>query len=191
MSLMKFQDPSEHEAVLGPLYATEAKDDIPIFGSDKFTSKKAQLLLNSKVKQALQSTANPVIDFLAPIGSEMGRELSSIGQTPKSLSDTFSKLQLEAQLEAWQGEKAKLKTPKRIFSSRERHDRTHFTNRDLAQSTGSKTGLLGHVMLQRALDGYLFNCKQNKAIVDDDVWLRDVWEWIEGNSNYILSDLPD
>jgi hypothetical protein len=173
---MKFSDPNERDAALGPLHATEAKDNIPIFGAEKFTSKNTKLLVNSTVKQALQSNTNPVVNLLASTKSEMGHPPGKSSQTDASLSDDLHKLQLE--VEKGRDEKANSLTSKIISSSRELHDKSHYTTR--AKSETSKTELLDHAMLQRAIDGYLFNCKLNKAIADDDEWLQDVWEWIAG-----------
>jgi hypothetical protein len=177
MTLMKFLDPSERDIVLGPLYATEAKTDIPIFGPEKFTSRNIKQLLNSTVKQALQSETNPVVNLLATTKSKMSQVAGKTSQPDSSLSGDLERLQLEAQE---RDEKVKSRTSRKISSSRELHDEAHYTRRSISTSAESKKELLDHVMLQRAIDGYLFNCNLNNAIVNDDVWLQEVWEWIEG-----------
>jgi hypothetical protein len=173
---MKFSDPSESDKVLGPLYATAAKTEVPIFGPDKFTSKTAQQLLNATIIQNLRSENNSVVNLLSTKKPRMGHELSNISQSGGSLSEDLDKLQLEAQEDA----KAKLTTSKKISSNRQLHEEAHYTSRLDSTSAESKDELLDHVMLQRAIDGYLFDCKINKAIVRDDVWSQYIWEWIEG-----------
>ncbi|KAF3769858.1 hypothetical protein M406DRAFT_246127 [Cryphonectria parasitica EP155] len=39
--------------------------------------------------------------------------------------------------------------------------------------------VLDHTMLSRAKEKYLFDCRVNRTVVDDDPWLKDVWGWIE------------
>ena len=178
---MEFSDPHEREVVLGPLYATEAKTEIPIYGAKKFTSTNTKLFLNSTVKQALQSDTNPVVNLLSSTKPKMGQVPANLSQSDGSVNTALEKVQLEALPEKEQDEEVVLTTSKKISSSRELHDELHYTTRGTPEE--SRTDLLDHVMLQRAIDGYLFNCKQNKAIVSDDEWLRDVWVWIEGQYN--------
>lgn len=174
---MEFTDPNERDKVLGPLYATAAKAELPIFGPNKFTSKNAQELLNWTLQQDLQLDDDPVVNLLTIKKRKMGQLPSNISQPGGSLSEDLDKVQLETQGE--DGE-VKLKTSKKISSNRELHDKAHYTTRLDPTSAESKAELLDHAMLQRAIDGYLFNCKVNKAIVKDDMWLQGVWEWIEG-----------
>jgi hypothetical protein len=179
MTLMKFLDPSERDVILGPLYATEAKDEIPVFGPDNFKSKNARLLLNSKVKLALQSDTNPVANLLVSTQPEI------ISQSAGPPSKDLEKLHLRKDDE----EEIVLTTAKKIPSSRELHDESHYTSRGVSASSESKKDMLDHVMLQRAMDGYLFNCKLNRTIVNDDEWLQNVWEWIEGESHVPCIDI--
>jgi hypothetical protein len=173
---MEFADPNERDKVLGPLYATAAKAELPIFGPNKFTSKNVQQLLKLTVQQDLQSKEDPVINLLGKKKPKMGQLPSDLSQSGGSLSEDLDKLQLESQREE---EKAESKTSKKTFSYRELHDKAHYTVR-LDSTSKSKEELLDHVMLQRADKGYLFDCKANKSIVGDDKWLQGVWEWIQG-----------
>ena len=179
-SLIKFSDPNEREIVLGPLYATETKAEIPIYGAEKFTSKNAKSLLNSAVKQALQSGANPVVNLLALTDPKLGEVPGNVAQGDEPVRKDLEKLQLEAQLDKGQDDKAVSTTLMKISSSRELHDELHYTVRGTLEE--SRTDMLDHVMLQRAIDGYLFNCNLNQAVVNDE-WLRDVWVWIDGQYN--------
>ena len=101
---MKFSDPHERDVVLGPLYATEAKTKIPVYGPEKFTSTNAKLFLNSTVKQALQSDANPVVNLLASTKPKMGQGLT---QSDGSVNRALEKVQFEALPERGQGEDRK------------------------------------------------------------------------------------
>jgi hypothetical protein len=174
---MKFSDPAEREKVIGPLYATAVKAEVPIFGPDKFTSKKIQQALNSTIKQDLESEDNPVVNSLATKKSRMSQTSGRIIQCGEPLAEDLNKLELATQEN---GKECESRNLEKVMSSRERHDEAHYTTCLGTRTNVSKVDLLDHVMLQRAIDGYLFNCKANKAIVKDDQWLHDIWEWIEG-----------
>lgn len=75
-----------------------------------------------------------------------------------------------------------------IFSSRDRHEQlltqawhNHPPNYILPDHINS-------IMLSRIKQGYLFNCRRNINILDDDPWLQDVWTWIEGAEEEAASD---
>jgi hypothetical protein len=170
---MKFDDASEREKVFGPLFATAAKSNFPVFGPDKFQSSKIKTLLDTAIKTSLQSPEDPIVD-LASIDLEMSQTSSNIG---------ISQLQLEGKGSKPGGSEkasAELGPLDKVYTSREVHDRFHYSTLGLVPSTKSRSELLDHVMLRRAVDGYLFNCKINKTVVCDDQWLQDLWEWIEG-----------
>lgn len=40
--------------------------------------------------------------------------------------------------------------------------------------------VLDHIMLARAKESYLFDCRRNRTVISDDHWLKGVWGWIEG-----------
>ncbi|KAG0651851.1 SEH-associated 4 [Hyphodiscus hymeniophilus] len=160
LNLMKFSDPSERDKVLGPLYASAAKAQIPIFGPDKFTSVATQQLLSSTVQQDLQSVDNPVINLLTRNKPKMGQEPSSISRSEESLSEGFDNLKLETR-----SVETEPTTSKKILSHQEQHDKAHYTVCLDSTLTKSKGELLDHVMLQRANDGYLFNCEVNKSVI--------------------------
>jgi hypothetical protein len=171
---MNFKDPGERDNVLGPLFANEAKAGIPIFGPEKFASKSTRARLDAIVKRLLQSPQEHVINLLAATEASSGQKLN----TPRldSLNGKLGQLNIEPESARMQSEDTNLVSPKKALSSRKLHHTSHYTS----SSTNSNSEILGHVMLQRAMGGYLFNCKQNMAVVDDDAWLQDVWEWIEG-----------
>ena len=75
--------------------------------------------------------------------------------------------------------------PNKICSSRELHDRSHYLTFRGSSPPNPSNELPSHVMLNRAEDGYLFDCKKNQLIAANDHWLRDVWEWIEGKPSVV------
>jgi hypothetical protein len=185
MTLMNFADSNERERILGPLFATEAAADAPIFGTEKFTSPNAKSLLIAAIKRSLQSKEDPVVDLLAP--KIQVQTSSSIGVGSDPLSDQLSQTHLDNTVEKGYKEKTEntesMTSPKKVYSSRELHDKSHYSVLSLNSSIKSKSELLDYVMLQRAMNGYLFDCKRNKAVVINDQWLQDVWEWITGTHN--------
>jgi len=176
LSLLNFQDPNERASVLGPLFATEVKASIPVFGSEKFTSKKTEKVVKAAVKQALQSTQDPVTILLPGAAPRPGSRSLPV----ESLGDRLGKLHMPS----LHGSSNEI-TPEaaKLFSSQELHDRSHYSSISLTTSNKLQTDILDNVMLRRAKDGYLFDCKVNKAIVKADHWLQDVWEWIEGKQS--------
>lgn len=173
---MEFADPNERDKILGPLYATAAKAELPFFGDDRFTSRNALQLLNMTVQQNLQSEDDPVIDLFTTKKPTRSQSPSNISRSGGWLSEDLDRMKVETQGKHREG---KLTTSKEISTHRESHDKAHYTTR-VDSTSKSKAELLDHVMLRRAIGGYLFDCKLNKDIVEDDMWLRGVWEWIEG-----------
>jgi len=175
---MDFKDPIEREKVLGPLFATEAKAAIPLFGPDGLASKSTKSIVDAAVKKALESTAKAIIDLAAPDDST----------TSNAAADTLS-VQTERFNFSKNGKDKivitdALATAPSLLSSQELHDRSHYSASSPA-STPSKHNLTVNTMIKRAKEGYLLNPTLNKAIVQEDPWLRDVWDWIEGKSFHI------
>lgn len=173
-NLMHFKDAKESEAVLGPLFATEAKAAIPVFGPDKFRSKDTKLKVDTAVKDSLKSLEHSVINLLEPPDADAGPTSSNL--TVGLLGDQLDQLSISKN-DILDPENA---VPASMYSSRELHDRSHFSSFSFRGSTGSLSDKLDNVLLRRAKSGYLFDCKNNKRIVSDDAWLRDVWDWIDG-----------
>lgn len=170
---MDFKDPIEREKVLGPLFATEAKAAIPLFGPDRLASKSTKSIVDTAVKKALESTADAVVD---------------LSVRDSSIADNMATDTLSAQIEGLSfSKKGKenidgndiLVTAPSLLSSRELHDKSHYSSSTTA-ITPSKYSLMVNTMMRRAKEGYLLNATLNKSIVQDDPWLRDVWDWIEG-----------
>lgn len=159
-------DPKERETVLGPLFATEIQAGIPVFGQDKFMSKKSKLIVDAGVKKALHFTADSVINLLRP-----PVEASS---NPES---EFVTNQLEQLAISTNGhtssehENGHNHISGSMYSSRELHERFHSTSADLKAASSHSIGeQLDSILLRRAKRGYLFDCKLNKKIVSDDHW---------------------
>lgn len=175
-SLLKFKDPVEQEATVGPLFVAAAKSIAPIFGPTNLRSVGAKQKLTSEVKRSIHSKGNTVIDLLAPSGSAM---LPS----PDNDSLDVNISERVAQQEADKTPSNNLKNPtiddKKSYSSRELHERSH-TSRTHTLPVGSKTEPIDEIMLRRALDGYLFDCTKNRDLVAGDRWLQDIWDWVAG-----------
>jgi hypothetical protein len=184
---MKFSDLNEREAVLGPLYATEAKANIPIFGPGKFTSKAGNQSFLSIMKKRFDSGTDPIVNAMVSNDPDLARRLSG---NLNPLSSGIEKMNLEAQSKTQPGVSSTIAD--KIHSSRERHDKSHYTSGILATLEKAKNELLENVMLKRAVDGYLFDCQQNRVIVSDDKWLQDAWGWIQGKtalvSVFVITD---
>lgn len=171
---MDFKDPMEREKVLGPLFATEAKAAIPLFGSDRLTSISTKSIVDAAVKKALGSTADAVIDLAAPEGS------TTSNVAPDTLRGPLDQLSISKSAKQ-NGDDTDAPAPS-LFSSQELHDRSHYSSFAATSSTPSRYNLMVNTMLRRAKEGYLLNPTLNKAIIQDDSWLRDVWDWIDGRT---------
>jgi hypothetical protein len=79
---------------------------------------------------------------------------------------------------------------KKILSSRERHEKSHYELLKGFFSANTAYAMLNALMLQRCRKRYLFDCEKNKEILNDDPWLQDVWLWIEGSLDCAASKVP-
>ncbi|KAH9222678.1 hypothetical protein DL95DRAFT_325636 [Leptodontidium sp. 2 PMI_412] len=183
LDLMRFADPVEREKVLGPLYSTAAKADVAVFGPERFTTKSVTATLHAEVKKALESAEDPVVDLLAPQDSALGARAST-ASAPESLGDDFTQVNLEPKESkrpfVAENSSSESTLPTKTYSSQELYERSHYTAISRIPSSKTTRDQLDHVMLRRAINGYLFNPKTNKNVVTDDPWLQDVWEWIAG-----------
>lgn len=165
MTLMTFEDASEGVKIRGPLFAAATKLNVAVFGPAKFHSPRSQTLLNAAIKKSLRSSENPIVDLASSIDLEL------------SQSHFLSNASIST---------SQLSTSTQVCTNREVHDQLHYSMLGLTRSKKPRSGLLDHIMLRRALDGYLFDCKINKRIATDDQWLQDTWEWIQGESSQVL-----
>ncbi|KAG6365178.1 hypothetical protein INS49_006786 [Diaporthe citri] len=180
-SIMKF-DTSQTIDTLGPFFVENALSDIPIFGQEKAD-------VGAIAEDALKTYA-PEDDLLVD-------EAASTVPLPEAFvgaKTVAEKLQaLRAYIQSIARSKgpdsdtqlAKLSSisldPSPGSSNRSLHE-------SLLRSTVELTGfpkaaqvVLDHVMLLRAKEKYLFDCRVNRAVVADDPWLKGVWGWIGGN----------
>jgi len=114
-----------------------------------------------------------VIDLLVPADIEMHQ----------SSEAKLSKLSIQAKADKERPDNFQTSgvvNRRKFYSSRELHDQSHYPTRGLSTEINSKGELIDNIMLRRALDGYLFNCKKNWELVAGDQWLKEVWEWISG-----------
>ena len=164
---------------MGPLFATEAKAALPLFGPERLASKSTTPIVNAAVKKALESTANAVIDLAASDNSTKSNVAADTlsSQTERANFSKNGKDNIDG-IDTFA-------TAPSLLSSQELHDRSHYSSSTPA-STPSKYNLMVNTMIRRAKEGYLLNSTLNKAIVQEDPWLHDVWEWIEGRKIPIL-----
>ena len=181
MSLMNFEDASEKVKVRAPLFATAAKLSVPVFGPEKFQTLKSQTLLKEAIRESMRSE-DPVVNLLALSDLEM-RQSQKLSDPAISTSQTEGK---RTQLGGSEKSTADFSSPDKVFTSREVHDKLHYSSMSLISSNKPRNKLLDHVMLRRAFDGYLFDSKVNKMVVNGDQWLKDLWEWIQGKSTRVL-----
>ncbi|CZR54450.1 uncharacterized protein PAC_04334 [Phialocephala subalpina] len=180
LTLLNISDLKEREKMLGPLYATAAKADVPVFGAVGYKSLATKEALNTAIINALESRNDPVVDLLAPRDSA-NQPLEDSVPTVEAMEDSFSQLRIDKGVDkkaAQTQESAPDSKASKVHTSRELHDKSHYKTIGCIPADKATHDNLDHVMLQRAVDGYLFDCRTNKAVVDNDPWLQDVWEWI-------------
>lgn len=184
MTLLKFKDPVEQEVTVGPLFVTAAKANAPVFGPVDFTSTEATQKMTAAIKKAVHSRDDAVVDLLVPSDSANSQVLDGLALTSKSSTEDFSRPAIQSS-KTYEPRPSDTESPvitngKKFYSSRELHDKSHYSAHGLTPATRSKSELIDSVMLRRALDGYLFDCKKNWGLVAGDQWLQEVWEWVSG-----------
>lgn len=184
---MGFNDPHERDEHLGPLFASEAKADTPVFGPHRFTLNSAKAEVESAVRKLLQSSDDQVVNLLAAAGT--GAKLASSKQS--TLSNKLEQSRLEHKSSKITSKKGDSVQSNKALSSIELHDKSHYTSASVGPSAQLKSDILDQIMLQRATSGYLFDCVKNQAIAADDPWLQDVWRWIKGrfSSSFVTAQI--
>jgi hypothetical protein len=172
MGLIHFADSDEQEAVLGPLFATAVKADVAIFGPDKFTSTEIRKAMVNNIKIAMHSGKDPVMEILAGPTSISGNTTS--GEEIKTLEASMSKLGVP------KSKKSKSKIMQdnvleHTASGREMHDSTV----SLVPTTQARGETQDTIMLRRAINGYLFDCAKNIALLENNEWLQGAWSWVK------------
>lgn len=201
-TLMNFADAAERRANLGPIYADELKFNTPVFGPDGYHSPHVQKSLTAALNKALERPENPASGVKSETpGSQISRasftkstfaeaidRQLSIANDPVletfakkggigddigrgSLDDKLSAMSLLSKL------KSQDSSATEICSSRDMHE---MLLESRIPASKADAMLIDNMFIQRALNGYLFDCNKNKSLVKEDPWLRDVWYWISG-----------
>jgi hypothetical protein len=123
-----------------------------------------------------------VVDLLTLEDSEMSQS-QTLSETGISTSQVDGK---GTKIGGNEKPSADFSTSNKAYTSREVHDKLHYSTLSLVPSRKPRSELLDHVMLRRALDGYLFDCKINKTVATHDQWLQNLWEWIQGKISRVL-----
>ncbi|CAG8959145.1 hypothetical protein HYFRA_00013008 [Hymenoscyphus fraxineus] len=179
MTLMRFKDPEDAEKMLGPLYATAAKSDIPVFGPNGFNNLEVKKNLNAAIQKAIHSGEDPVVNLLCQGGSE-NEETAAFGTT-EPLAGQLSDLAIKDKADKGKG-KEKAEPEVRSYgsmTSRELHDRVHYATQSCVPAPKHVQDRFDNMMVRRAVAGYLFDPETNvKLLLDDDPWLVRVWYWV-------------
>ncbi|OAA58564.1 WD40 repeat-like-containing domain protein [Niveomyces insectorum RCEF 264] len=189
--------------ILGPVALEEALADIPIFASDETKIQAATQKAQRERAAQLEATAAdlakkpklPPAYYSATTVAQKLRLLrayakqhlrqpaktshpDSAGASHKAAA-AVSGVSRHADLADLADSMASIVSVSgRLRTSREMHESLLTSMLDRQGFPSEAQAVLDHVMLLRAKEGYLFNCKLNREIVSDDPWLRDVWGWV-------------
>ncbi len=180
LTLLKFKDPEEREEMLGPLVADSLKTGVPPFGPDRYDMPETQAALVNQVKNALDGGHDLVEDLLVPKDVTIAPDLSD---DQAVLTGNMSSLSLQGKGGKVISETEKSAGPpthQATLSSREMHDKMHYASQQHLPASKTTHAKLDHIVITRAMAGYLFDCKLNMRIVSEDPWLQGVWDWIGG-----------
>lgn len=187
-SMMKFE-PSQTVETLGPLFRENALSEIPIFGPDKADAGAvADTAMQTYPPEGDLLTDELASDVLLP---ETFNKATTIAEKLKALrayiwgisypdvagSDDFHRIFDQTMLirfrEDWREGSS---NP----SNHALHEGLLKSTMEIAGFPKAAQAVLDHVMLLRAKEKYLFDCRVNCVVVADDPWLKSVWGWIEG-----------
>lgn len=192
---MKFE-PSQAAETLGPLFVEHALSDIPVFGPDKadvgvITDEATQCdAPEDKLLVDLTASTVPLPEAFTRADT-VADKLKALRQyiwssthpkileklTSQQISDPMTLLRLRDSPED---------APRQ--SSRSLHAALLNSTMETAGFPEVAQVVLDHTMLLRAREKYLFDCRVNRAVVDDDPWLKGVWGWIEGTYTIIFAN---
>lgn len=159
-----FDDPNETIDVYGPMAYSVMGRDVE-FGQQPLSPRQTQegsIIGPRSTKDPLSKTADAIYSSVALRHSTLAKK-SEQGSSLGLFND-----------ESGQGKHSKI-----YPSSRERHVQNFHKALD-SEINNNAYGALSLVTRERATKGYLFDCKNNQVIVQDDPWLQDVWSWIDG-----------
>lgn len=189
---MKFE-PSQTAETLGPLFQENSLSDIPIFGPEKvdvgaIVSMAAEacnfeddMLVDEVANDAALpkafNEATTVAQKLKALRAYIWGALhpgvvdtDNFRDTPAAMVDILIRLQDDGPEDPFR------------HSSRSLHEALLRSTMETAGFPTAAQIVLDHVMLLRAKEKYLFDCSVNRAVVDDDAWLKGAWGWIEGEA---------
>lgn len=171
---------------LGPIFTEQALSEIPIFGPEKADigaiAEKAleayspgdDLLFDTAASEVplplaftKAATVAEKLQALRAYIQEVRRANSSDQDGQQGQREHVEKLS-EMSLESASSR-----------SNRSLHESLLGTTMDTAGFPKDAQIVLDHVMLLRAKEKYLFDCRVNRAVVADDPWLKGIWGWIE------------
>lgn len=188
---MQFET-NQTKETMGPFIVENALSDIPIFGPDSAD---------------IDAIAETTLEEYDPEGELLVDELASSTDLPESFAvartlaekikalrkyiwginrpdideDDFEKTDHPTMLSRLQADGPQETSQ---HSSRSLHEALIKSTMETAGFPKPAQVILDHIMLLRAQERYLFDCRVNRAVVDDDPWLKSVWGWIGGNVPY-------
>lgn len=188
--MMKFE-PGQTSEILGPVFIENALSEIPIYGPDKVDADAiAGKALEAYLPEDDLLHDSAAIDAPLPVAfnqaitvAEKLRALRAYNQevTRANLFDKDGHQRLDDNVENLTGISLESSSSR---SSRSLHDSLLASTLETAGFPQGAQVVLDHVMLLRAREKYLFDCRVNRAVVADDPWLKGVWGWIEGQPRF-------
>lgn len=183
-------EPSQTVEMLGTFLAEQTMSEVPIFGPDK-AHVQERLQSASKIRLTASATVEHVDRIATPLPdsfdnaksvSEKLRSLRACNRDEHGASqtedDAHSHIRGARHLD--NGPNDISLASNSLGSCREMHE-------GLLSSLVAAKGLpreaqcvVGHTMLLRAQEKYLFDAATNRNIVSDDPWKMFIWDWIAG-----------
>jgi hypothetical protein len=187
-------EPAQTKETLGPFVLENALANVPIFGPerDRFAAMvDASVEAHTEEQELLVDATASMVPLPASFAQAvtLAEKLKILRQYiwgitfPDLDEDDFDKdhpFTMLARFGAGGSEEVATQ------SSRSLHEALLRSTMETAGFPNHALVVLDHIMLLRAKENYLLDCRTNRNIVDDDPWLKTVWGWIEG----ILHTVP-
>lgn len=190
---MQFET-NQTKETMGPFIVENALFDIPIFGPDRADidaiadttleeyDPEGELLVDELASSADLPESFAVATTLAEKMKALRKYIWGINR-PDIDEDDFEKTDHPTMLSRLQADGPQETSQ---HSSRSLHEALIKSTMETAGFPKPAQVVLDHIMLLRAQERYLFDCRVNRAVVDDDPWLKSVWGWIGGNVPMVL-----
>ena len=181
MDLMRFE-PSQAPDILGPLLVDQALSDVPIFGENRVDlASVVEEATNSQVSESglvgdLDASEDALPESFTN-ASTTAEKLRALRAYIKDRTKSASKTPVEGLADAAAELSLSATGPP---TNRELHDELLTTLLEAKGLPSKARAVLDHIMLLRAKEKYLFSTTINRAVVDDDPWIRYLWLWISG-----------